>query len=93
MGGKPGSLLSLILLEGLILAFLGFVIGYLCSQIALNLLAGDLSDRYNYQFTSWAMHGKEHILFCATIALSLLAALLPALMAYRTDIHENLSQS
>ena len=93
MGGRPRSLLSLILLEGLILSVLGFIIGYICSQVSLILLADDLSDRYNYQFTSWAIHGNELTLFLATISLGLLAALLPALLAYKTDIHKNLSQS
>jgi len=91
LGGKPSSLLSLILIEGLIMAVLGFVIGMVCSNIALSGLASNLSDKYNYQFSAWILHGKEHFLFIGTIALGLLAALLPAFMAYNTNIHKNLS--
>jgi len=91
LGGKPGSLLSLILIEGLIMALLGFIIGMICSNIALSGLAQNLTDKYNYQFSSWILHGKEGWLFAGTMILGLLAALIPALMAYNTDIHKNLS--
>jgi len=92
LGGKPVSLLTLILLEGFIMAVLGFIIGYLCSQVALSGLAESLSEKYNYQFKAWTTHGKEWILFLATIVLGLCAALLPAFMAYKTNIHKNLSE-
>lgn len=92
LGGKPVSLLTLILLEGFIMAVLGFIIGYLCSQLALSGLAESLSEKYNYQFKAWTTHGKEWILFLATIVLGLCAALLPAFMAYKTNIHKNLSE-
>jgi len=92
LGGKPVSLLTLILLEGFIMALLGFIIGYLGSQLALSGLAESLSEKYNYKFVSWTTHGKEWILFLATIFLGLCAALLPAFMAYKTNIHKNLSE-
>jgi len=91
LGGRPRSLLSLILIEGLIMALLGFIIGMICSNLALSGLDQNLSDKYNYEFSSWILHGKEQFLFAGTMALGLLAALLPAFMAYRTDIHKNLS--
>lgn len=92
MGGRPISLLTLILLEGLILAVLGYVLGMLVSHISMSALGGDLHEKYNYQFAAWTVHGKELMLFLATIGLGLAAALLPAIMAYKTDIHENLSE-
>ncbi len=92
MGGKPTKLLTLILLEGLILAVLGFLLGMVVSHFSMSALGGNLQDKYNYQFAAWTTHGKELLLFGGTIALGLLAALLPALMAYKTDIHENLSE-
>lgn len=92
LGGKSSLLLSLILLEGLIMAFIGFVIGMLVSHISLSALTTSLSEKYNYAFESWLLHGQESKLLIATLILGLLAALIPAIMAYRTDIHKNLSQ-
>ena len=91
LGGKSSSLLSLILFEGLIMALLGFILGVLLSLVALSGLSSNLSEKYNYQFESWIMHGQESGLLLGTIILGLCAAILPAILAYRTDIHKNLS--
>jgi putative ABC transport system permease protein len=93
LGGKPSSLLSLILLEGLIMALGGFVLGMLSSHFAMIGLAGNLGEKYNYQFSSWSGHGAEGLLFLGTMLLGLLAALIPAIIAYNTDIHKNLSEA
>lgn len=92
MGGKPSSLLTLILLEGLILAVLGFGLGLLVSNMSMAALGDSLQEKYNYAFSAWTTHGQEMLLFGGTIALGLLAALLPAIMAYQTDIHENIAE-
>jgi len=92
MGGKPTTLLSLILLEGLLLAILGLIFGMLVSHVSMQLLGGSLEDKYNYEFAAWVTHGKELWLVLGSLGLGLLAALWPALMAYKTDIHANLSE-
>ena len=92
MGGRPGKLLILILLEGFILAFLGFLLGMLISHLCMMALGDSLHDKYNYRFEAWMLHGKELWLLLGAIGLGLLAALLPAMMAYNTYIHENLSE-
>jgi len=92
MGGRPLSLLLLILFEGLILALIGFVLGMLVSHIGMMLLGQSLQDKYNYQFVPWTTHGQEVFLFLTTCALGLAAAFIPAFMAYKTDIHKNLSE-
>ena len=92
MGGKPTTLLSLILLEGLLLAILGLIFGMLVSHVSMQLLGGSLEDKYNYEFAAWGTHGKELWLVLGALGLGLLAALWPALMAYKTDIHANLSK-
>jgi len=92
MGGKPIKLLSLILLEGLILSILGFIIGMIVSHLCMSGLGDSLYERYNYPFRAWILHGKETMLFVGTILLGLTAALLPELLAYKTDIHSNLSE-
>lgn len=92
MGGKPMKLLSLILLEGIMLSIIGFIIGMIVSHVCMMGLGDNLYERYNYPFLAWILHGKESLLFIGTILLGFAAALLPALMAYNTDIHSNLSE-
>jgi len=93
MGGGRSTLLNLILIEGLILALIGFILGMLMSHLAMHFMGQGLSEKYNYDFQAWTTHGKEHLLFLATIGLGILASIIPAFMAYRTDIHRNLSGS
>lgn len=93
MGGSPTSLLLLILLEGLIMALLGFLLGMLVSHASMAAFAGNLSDKYNYPFAAWLPHGKEVIILLVSVGIGLIAALIPALMAYRTNIHQSLSSN
>ena len=92
LGGRPISLFALIILEGIIMSLIGYLLGMLLSHVATALLSESLSDKYNYDFRAWITHGQEVYLFIVSIALGFLAAFFPAWMAYRTDIHKNLSQ-
>jgi putative ABC transport system permease protein len=92
LGGKPRSLFALIILEGVIMSILGFILGMVFSHIAMTLLGDSLSEKYNYDFRAWETHGKELYLLIVSISLGFLAAFIPAILAYGTDIHKNLSQ-
>jgi len=92
LGGKPITLFTIIILEGIVMSILGFILGMIFSHVSMALLGDSLSEKYNYDFVPWQLHGKELYLFIVSIALGFFAALIPALMAYGTDIHKNLSQ-
>lgn len=92
LGGGAFSLFGLIILEAIILSTLGFIIGIFSSQLALSLLGDNLTEKYNYDFYSWTLFGHEGLLFLMSIVLGLVAAVLPAYLAYKTDIHKNLSE-
>jgi putative ABC transport system permease protein len=92
LGGKPMTLFALIILEGVVMAILGFILGLILSHVSMALLGDSLSEKYNYEFKPWQLHGMEAYLFLVSLALGFFAALIPALMAYGTDIHKNLSQ-
>ena len=74
------------------MALLGFLLGMFLSHSAIALLSESLTDKYNYDFRAWVGHGNELYLFIVSIALGCFAAFIPAIMAYKTDIHKNLSQ-
>jgi putative ABC transport system permease protein len=93
MGGSPGTLFQLIILEGLLLAVMGYVLGILFSHFSLGILAGFMKSTYRYSFSGWKFLPEEGWLFVGALVVGFIAALIPALQARRTDISETLSRS
>ena len=92
MGATPGKLFLLIILEGLLLAFLGYILGMLLSHLAMGLLGGYMSDAYKYSFQAWSFLKEEGYLLLGALGIGLIAAIIPAIQARNTDISETLTQ-
>ncbi len=93
MGGSPGTLFRLILLEGLLLAVMGYVLGIVLSHLGMGILAGFMKNTYRYSFTGWKFLPEEGWLLVGALVVGFVAALIPAMQARRTDISETLSRS
>ena len=92
MGSSPGKLFVLIILEGLILAVLGYLIGIALSHIGMEILAKYMSDAYRYSF-SGAMFLKEELyLLLGALGIGFIAAIIPAMQAKNTDISRTLGR-
>lgn len=91
MGSSPSKLFFLIILEGLILAVLGFIIGILLSHVGMSILSNYLEDAYRYSFSGWAFLKEEWYLLVGALGIGFLAAIIPALQARKTDISRTLS--
>ncbi|MEM8523969.1 MAG: FtsX-like permease family protein [Bacteroidota bacterium] len=92
MGAKPGKLFSLIVLEGLLLAIIGFAIGILLSHGGMQIFAGAMKDAYRYTFSGWEFLPQELYLLIGTLVIGFLAAVIPAIQAANTDISETLTR-
>ena len=92
MGASPGKLFSLIVLEGLLLAFIGFVIGIALSHIGMEVLANFMQDSYRYSFSGMTFLREELYLFFGALGIGFIAAILPAIGASNTDISTTLSE-
>lgn len=92
MGGSPGTLFFLILLEGLVLAVLGYLLGILMSHVGMAFLSGFMKSAFRYSFSGWKFLPSEIGLFLGALIVGFLAALIPAWQASRTDISETLSK-
>lgn len=92
LGAPPRKLLSLLLVEGLLLASAGAAFGWAAGHVALEILGRVVSDDQNLSLTGWFFAPAEAWLAPAALAIGLAAALLPALRAYRTDIATTLSR-
>lgn len=93
MGASRKKLFALITMEGLLLAFLGFLLGFALSHGSMHLLAGFMKESYRYTFTGFTFLPAEVYVLIGALMTGFLAALLPAIQASRTDISRTLASS
>ena len=93
MGGGKSKLFSLIIMEGLILAIIGYVIGIMLSHVAMEVMAHYLQSDYRYSFTGFRWLNEEWLLLLLSVGVGFLAAVIPAIQASRTDINNTLSKT
>jgi putative ABC transport system permease protein len=91
LGAPAIKLFTLLLVEGLLLALAGAVVGWLSGHVAVEVLGHILSDDQNLTVSGWAMTLDEAWLLAVAGVVGLAAALIPALRAYRTDIASTLA--
>lgn len=92
MGASPAKLFALIIIEGLLLAVLGYGIGLLLSHGSMELIANFMKDSYRYSFSGAQFLLQEWYLLFGALLIGFTAALIPALQASKTPIAETLSQ-
>jgi putative ABC transport system permease protein len=92
LGASPRRLFGLLLLEGLVLALLGALIGLGLGHLFASLLGQWLQSQQQYPVTGLDWQVEELGLFAAALAVGALAALIPAWRAYRTDVSQTLAQ-
>ena len=92
MGAGPNKLFLLIIIEGLLLAVLGYMIGILMSHLSMEMIANFMKDSYRYSFSGWQFLQQEYLLLLGAIVIGFIAALLPAIQASKTPIAETLTK-
>lgn len=93
-GASRLQLLSLVLFESILLCFTGFILGTIVGRIALALISSTTDEQYKMTFDPFAfIWEKEGILFIVTIFVGILAALIPAVKAYRLNISKTLANA
>jgi putative ABC transport system permease protein len=92
LGAPPVKLLLLLLAEGLTLALAGALLGWASGHVAVEVLGHALSQDQNLSLSGWTVAPDEAWLVPVALCVGLVAALLPALRAYRTDIAATLAR-
>jgi putative ABC transport system permease protein len=92
LGAGQGSLFQLVLIEGILLAFIGALIGLALGHIATEVLGQWIAGKRQVAITGWTWLAQELWLIALAIGVGLLASLVPALFAYRTDIAATLAK-
>jgi putative ABC transport system permease protein len=85
-GASRTKVFLLILWEGIIIAILGTIAGLAMSYSGLYLLSLNLENNYNYSLSNLQFTVAELWIVIAALGIGVLAALIPAIQASRTDI-------
>ncbi|WP_266368618.1 ABC transporter permease [Tellurirhabdus rosea] len=92
MGGTRTQLFGMLLLEGLVLALLGFVLGLALSRLGLLIFSARYASDYHYNLNDLSLLPEEWALLGVAVLIGVLAAALPALGIYRMNISRTLAE-
>lgn len=91
MGGTRAKLFFMLLLEGIILALSGYVLGILLSRAGLWLASGALSRGYNYTLEQQFLQREEIYLLALALFIGIVAAVIPSSGIYKINISKTLA--
>lgn len=91
MGASRTKLFFMIILEGLLVALAGFLLGTLVSHLGMEIMASHLEETYKYTFSGMVFLIEEFYLAIGALLIGFFAAVIPAVQAYNTEISETLS--
>ncbi|MEM8582638.1 MAG: FtsX-like permease family protein [Bacteroidota bacterium] len=92
VGYRPSDLFGLLILEGLILAALGYALGWILSRAGMYIINRQTESDFNQQFDMGYV-GGEFWLLIITFLVGMIAAFLPAWQAMRMDVSKTLSEN
>lgn len=92
MGATPNKLFLLIIVEGLLLAILGYIVGIVLSHGGMQIFASVMESSYRYDFSGRSFLLEEVYLLYGALLVGFIAAVIPAVQAAKTDISETMSQ-
>ncbi len=92
LGASPGKLMRLVLLEAVALALVGAALGLVLGHLAAEAVGAMLAAEQQGRITGAAWLGSELWLVALAAGIGLVAGLVPAWRAYRTDIATTLAR-
>ncbi len=92
LGASPGRLFGLLLFEGMLLSFMGALLGFILGHVFAAGLGAWLEAARQPAVTGLAFKVEEILVLAVALAVGVLAALIPAWRAYRTDVSRTLAQ-
>jgi putative ABC transport system permease protein len=92
LGASPGKLMLLMLFEGLLLAALGAALGLALGHALAEMVGLALAQARQVSITGAAWVNEELWIIALALGVGVIAALLPAWRAYRTDVAATLAR-
>lgn len=90
LGASKTKLFAIVLFEGLAITILGGLIGLILAHLALYYISNQTSQSADF-IEAFRLHPKELVFLLVACLIGVLAALIPAVKAYRTSIAGTLS--
>lgn len=91
LGARRETVTSIILIESLLIAVLGGLLGWLLAHVSIWLSGGYIEQQTGMRPGLLTTSPYELMILPLVLVLAALAGLLPALAAYRTDVTTNLN--
>ncbi|MEO0575680.1 MAG: ABC transporter permease, partial [Pseudomonadota bacterium] len=91
LGATRWELLLLLLFEGMLLSGVGVAVGFLMGHGVMELLGIWLEGSRGIRLSGWTWAPTESWLLVGLLGVGVIAAALPALQAYRTDVARTLA--
>jgi putative ABC transport system permease protein len=93
-GAKRMQLMQLVLIESLLLCIVGFIFGTILGRVSILWISSSSEQDFKMSFNPYEfLWNKEGILFLLTIGVGVVAALLPAIKAYKLNISKTLANA
>jgi putative ABC transport system permease protein len=92
LGGSPGRLFGLLMMEGIVLALLGAAIGLGLGHLLTAAMGAWLESQQQYPVSGLEWREEELWVLAVALGVGVMAALLPAWRAYRTDVSSTLAR-
>lgn len=91
LGARRETVTAIIVFESFLVAIIGGIFGWILAHAAIVLYSGKIEDQTGISVGFFSVSSYEIYILPVVLVLALLAALLPAWSAYRTDVGSNLS--
>ena len=92
LGARRTTVTAIIIFESFLVALIGAVLGWVLAHAAIVLYSGQIEDQTGVQVGFLTTSNYELLILPLVLILALIAALLPAWSAYRTDVGSNLAK-
>lgn len=91
LGARRHTLFIMVIVEGLIVAIIGFLAGTILCHVGIWWMANIMTDTYKYNFEPFIILPEEYKVMLASMMIGIFAAIVPAIQAAKTDINKTLS--
>lgn len=91
MGAGRGTVFSLVVLEGTVLTTVGTITGLLLGHLCLVVFVSFVPDAGQIGFSPFRMYREELFVLIASAGLGIGCSIIPAMQAYKLNIHRVLS--
>ena len=91
VGAGPGTIVSLLVLESMLLALLGCIIGVALVFAGLAIAQGPIEQRFGMHLAIRALGSREWLYIFTVLTAGTIVGFVPAVKAYRTSLADGLS--